>query len=289
MIALTFAMASYSVNDTFVKLVGRDLPFGEVIFLRGVLSVLVLLAAVALTGGWRHLVPACQPQVLWRAFFDALGTLFFIAALVHMKIAELSAVVLTSPLILTALAAFTMGDRIGWRRWSAVCVGLLGTLFIVKPSAGNFDVWALVALVSAALSAGRDLATRRIDPKVPTLVVGVYGAVAVTLSGAAVGVTETWIMPSLTHWLWIAIAAVFLGLGTYLVVLAFRDVDISEVAPFRYTLVLWMGISGYLVFNEVPDRWSLAGAALIALSGLYALHREAVRRRKLSAGSIPPA
>jgi drug/metabolite transporter (DMT)-like permease len=261
-----------------------------VIFLRGVFSVLVLLVAVALTGGLRQIVPACQPQVLWRAFYDATSTLFFIAALVHMKIAELSAVVLTSPLILTALAAFTMGDRIGWRRWLAVAVGLLGTLFIVKPSAGNFDVWALVGLISAALSAGRDLATRRIDARVPTLVVGVYGAVAVTLSGAAVTLTtESWIVPSLTHWSYLAIAALFLGLGTYLVVLAFRGVDIPEVAPFRYTLVLWMGLSGFLVFNEVPDRWSLAGAALIALSGLYALHREAVRRRKLSAGSIPPA
>ena len=76
--------------------------------------------------------------------------------------------------------------------------------------------------------------------------------------------------------------------GTYLVVLAFRDVEISAVAPFRYTLLLWMGIAGYVAFGEVPDRWALVGAALIALSGLYALHREAVRRRALDSTTEPP-
>ena len=228
-------------------------------------------------------------MVMWRALFDALGTVFFIAALVNMKIADLSAVAMTSPLILTALAALTLGDRVGWRRWVAICVGLAGTLFIVKPTAATFDVWALAGLAAACFSAGRDLATRRLDHTVPSLVVGLYGTVAVTLAGAAIGLTEQWLMPSFGQWTFIAIAAAFLGLGTYLVVHAFRGVEIAAVAPFRYTLLLWMGIAGYVGFGEVPDRWAIVGAVLIALSGLYALHREAVTRRELAAKAVPPA
>ncbi len=289
MIALTFGMAAYAVNDAFVKLVATELPFGQVLFLRGALSVVIFVIVIAATGGSRHIFSPVKPAVFWRAAFDALGTVFFIAALVNMKIVDLSAVVMTSPLILTALAALTLGERVGWRRWAAIGVGLAGTLFIVKPTAATFDVWALAGLAAAFFSAGRDLATRRIDHSVPSLVVGLYGTIAVTLAGAAIGLSERWMMPSPGQWAFIAIAAAFLGLGTHLVVHAFRGVEIAAVAPFRYTLLLWMGIAGYVAFGEVPDRWAIVGAGLIALSGLYALHREVVARREIAAQALPPA
>jgi drug/metabolite transporter (DMT)-like permease len=289
MLALSFGMALYTANDTCVKLIARELPFGEVIFLRGVLSVLFLFIALCVMGQVRSLPNGWSRPVLWRSLFDALGTIAFIAALVRMNFAELAAVVLTSPLILTALAALTLGDRVGWRRWSAIGVGLIGTLFIVKPSAQAFDVWALVALSAAFFSAGRDLATRRIDTGISTLSVSFYGAVAVTLAGAGLGLTESWTVPTAPQWLGITVAAAFLGMGTYFTVLAFREVDIPTVAPFRYTLLFWSALSGYLVFGEAPDRWSFVGAGLIALGGLYALHRENVRHREISARSIPPA
>jgi len=289
MIALTFGMAAYTVNDSFVKLVARELPFGEVLFLRGSLVLLILGAVLGATGALHHIVPAAKPAVLWRALFDALGTLFFIAALVNMYIADLSAVVMTAPLMLTALAAIMLGEAIGWRRWAAIAVGLAGTLFIVKPGAGAFDAWALAGIASALFSAGRDLTTRRIDPSIPSLAIGLYGTFLVTLLGAGIGMTESWSMPNLLQWTQLGIASAFLGLGTYLVVHAFRGVEIAAVAPFRYTLLIWMGIAGYVAFGEIPDRWALVGATLIALSGLYALHREAVRRRELAATAIPPA
>lgn len=290
MIALTFGMAAYTVNDAFVKLVARELPFGEVLFLRGMLSICIFVAVIALTGGLRHTAVAGKPAVLLRALFDALGTVFFIAALVNMNIADLSAVVMTSPLIMTAFAALMFGEPVGWRRWSAIGVGLAGTLFIIKPGVGAFDMWTLAALAAALFGAARDLTTRRLDPTVSSLVVGLYGTVAVTLSGAAIGIGmgESWIAPNREQWTLIAIAAVFLGLGTYLVVHAFRGVEIGAVAPFRYTLLLWMGIAGYVAFGEVPDRWALVGAALIVASGLYALHREVAARRAVSVGP-PPA
>ncbi len=288
MIALTLGMAAYTVNDTMVKLVARELPFGEVVFLRSMLSMLILAAVIGASGGLRHLGSSATPMVMLRSLFDALGTLFFIAALIHMKIADLSAVVMTSPLIMTALAALIFGNPVGWRRWSAIGVGLAGTLFIVKPGVGSFDLWALVAVGAAFFGATRDLATRRIDPTISSLVVGLYGTAAVTLAGAAIGITESWVFPNREQWLLIAVAAIFLGLGTYLVVRAFRGVEIAAVAPFRYTLLLWMGIAGFVAFGEVPDAWALFGAALIVASGLYTLHREAAAKRAALAGP-PPA
>jgi drug/metabolite transporter (DMT)-like permease len=197
--------------------------------------------------------------------------------------------VLTSPLILTALAALWFGTPVGWRRWAAILVGLIGTLFIVKPGAATLDVWALVGLIAAICSAFRDLSTRAINPEIPSLAVSVYGAAAVMVSGAVFGLGESWAMPTFAQWSGVAVAALFLGLGTYLIVIGFRNVEIPVVAPFRYTLLLWGGIGGYFVFSEVPDLWALFGAALIALSGLYALHRESLRGRQLAATALPPA
>jgi drug/metabolite transporter (DMT)-like permease len=250
---------------------------------------LVLLLALLALSSLRGLTAACTPLVLWRALFDGLATGFFVVALLHMKIAELSAVVLTSPLILTALAAVTLRIEVGWRSWAAIMVGLAGTLFIVKPSVSSFDVWALMGLIAAVFSALRDLITRTIGPTIPSLAVSVYCASAVMLCGVVMGTIESWQMPTAMQWTGVGAAGTLLGTATYLVVLGFRDVDIPVVAPFRYTLLLWMGISGYFAFGEVPDGWALVGAALIALSGLYALHRESLRRRELAATALPPA
>lgn len=288
-LALSLGMALYTVNDTCVKLVASNLPLGQVLFLRGVFSVLFLLIALTAMRQQGSLKLGFQKPVLWRSVFDALGTVAFIGALLHMNFADLAAVALTSPLILTALAAITLKTPIGWRRWCAVAVGLTGTLFIVKPSAQTFDVWALAGLAAAFFSAGRDLVTRSIHTAIPTLAVSVYGAVTIMLTGAALGVGEDWSMPTATQWLGIVVAALFLGMGTYFAVLAFRGVDIPTVAPFRYTLLFWTGLSGYFVFGDVLDRWSFVGAGLIALSGLYTLHRERVRHREISGQALPPA
>ncbi len=289
MIAITVGMAGYTFNDTIVKVIARDLPLGEIIFLRGIVSVAVLVLALGVVSGLGGLIVAINPRVFWRALFDGLATVFFVVALMHMKLAELSAVVLTSPLIVTALAAVTLRAEVGWRRWAAIVVGLAGTLFIVKPSPATLDVWALVALIAAVCSALRDLVTRNIGPAIPSLAVSVYCAATVTLCGAAMGVNESWRMPDGSHWVGVLGAGTLLGLSTYLIVIGFRDVDIPVVAPFRYTLLIWAAIAGYFVFGEVPDLWAMVGAALIACSGLYALHRESLRRRELAATAIPPA
>lgn len=285
MLALTSGMAAFAVNDALVKLVARAAPVGEVIFLRGLFTLGFLLVALFVLGQVHRIGMAARPLIGLRSVLDGAASALFVAALVHMNIAELSAVVLTSPLLMTAMAVFLYREDVGWRRWAAICVGLIGMLCIVKPAPGEFDVWALAGLGAAAASASRDLITRRLDPAVPALAVSFAGSVGVTLSGLVLGAGETWRPMSASEIGLIAASSLFISIGTYLLVLAFRGVEISVVAPFRYTLLIWAGLAGFLVFGERPDLIAAAGAVLIVGSGLYTLHREAVRRRSLT---VPP-
>jgi drug/metabolite transporter (DMT)-like permease len=287
-ICLVTGMAAFAINDALIKLVALHAPVGEAIFLRGLFTLGFLALALIAMRQFGMLRLALRPLVTLRGILDGFASALFVLALVHMNIAELAAVVLTSPLLMTAMAVMFYGELVGWRRWIAIAVGLVGMLFIVKPTAGAFDVWALLGLGAAAASASRDLITRRLDAAIPALAVSFIGSIGVTLSGGVIGLNESWRALSQHEMLLLLGAATFISIGTYLLVLAFRGVEISLVAPFRYTLLIWGGIAGYLAFGERPDIWSVVGAALIVGSGLYTLHREAVRRRVQNSGT-PPA
>jgi drug/metabolite transporter (DMT)-like permease len=279
-IALVVALGAFSTNDALVKLVARSYPPGEVILVRGLMAVLVIAVFLAMLGQAPMLRQAIGRRILARSLLDALGAVLFITALVHMGLAELSAVLLVSPLLMTAMSVLLNHETVGWRRWTAITVGFIGTLFVVKPTPSAFDVWALLGLGAAIAAAARDLMTRHIDPGVPATIISLSASVAVTLVGLLLGIGESWRMMALSDIALVAAAAGFLGAGTYLVVIAFRDSEISLVAPFRYTLLLWSGLAGYVVFGELPDRFAIIGGVLIAASGLYALHRERIRRRE---------
>ena len=291
-IAIVVATACFAGNDSVVKVVAREAPLGEVLFVRGLMTCLLVGIVLAALGHFRTLGMARHPLVLARSGMEALAALLFTTALLHMPLASLSTIVLISPLIITALSVLIYGEVVGWRRWTAISIGFAGTLFVIKPTPQSFDAWALLGVACAFTSAGRDLMTRQLPAGIPSIVVSFMAAVSVTIAGALLGLTETWRLLSLREVGLLALGAVFLAGGNFLVVLAYRDVEVSAIAPFRYSLLLWAGIAGYLVFGELPDRWAALGATLIVGSGLYALHRENVRareaRRKLGPKSAAP-
>lgn len=277
--ALTGCMAAYAVSDVATKLIAQTHPFGEVIAVRGFLTIVVVGIVLAASGYWRHIRSTITRPVLLRSALEALSSGMYIAALIHMPMANAGALVMIHPLILVALSVLLYAENVGWRRWTAVMVGFVGVLCIVKPTPAAFNAWALFGLGAALFGAFREIVTRRLDPALPSMVVAFISVVALTLVGCGVGITERWLAMGMREISYLAIAACFFSLAVYLAVLAFRAVDISAVAPFRYTFLVWAGIAGYIFFNEVPDRWSIAGAVLIVGSGLYTLHREARRRR----------
>jgi drug/metabolite transporter (DMT)-like permease len=288
-LALVCGMGAYTINDAMVKLIAHKYPIGEVIFVRGAMTATLIGAAVLALGHAQELRHATDKRILARSMFDGLSTACFIAALVHMKLADLAAMLQVSPLILTTFSVLFYRELVGWRRWTAILVGFAGAMFVVKPTPSAFDIWAVVAIAAATSSALREMLTRRIDRSVPTVVIAFMGSIGILVAGALFAASGEW-RPIPAHDLaMLAGAAIFVGIATYSIALAFRGVDLSVVAPFRYSYLITSAIAGYLVFSELPDGWSALGAVLIVGSGLYALHRETVRRRELSAKVTPAA
>ena len=277
-------MTAYTVNDVLVKeILLRNYPVGETIFLRGLISAILIGVFVLALGHARQLYAAISRLLVARSVCDGLSTVCFIAALAHMPMANIAAVLQIGPLLITALSVVFFRETVGWRRWAAVGVGFAGALLVVKPVPSAFDMWAVVAAGSALFAALREMHNHSIDRAVPTLVIAFWGAVGITLFGTLFAFTEEWQMFRLPDLVQLFVASVFVGIAIYLMALAFRDVDLSVVAPFRYSYLLTSAIGGYLVFQELPDGWTVVGATLIVASGIYALHREAVNRRTLTA------
>jgi drug/metabolite transporter (DMT)-like permease len=282
-VAICGCMASYTVNDVLVKQILRTYPVGEVIFVRGVMSAL-LIGAIALAFGHGQQLRSAMTRLLaMRSACDGLSTAGFIAALAHMQLANLAAVLQIAPLLIAAISVVLYREVVGWRRWTAISVGFFGALLVIKPVPSTFNVWAVVGAASALAAALREIQTRRIGHRVPVLVVAFWGAVAITLCGLFFAVNEDWQTIGAGDLFQLFVAAVFVGIAIYLLALGFRDVDLSVVAPFRYSYLLTSALGGFLVFREVPDGWTVLGASLIVASGIYTLHREAVRQRMLMA------
>ncbi|MFT3989638.1 DMT family transporter [Aestuariivirga sp.] len=276
---MVVAMAFFVCNDTLVKYVGATLPVGELVVLRGIVaSSLILLMAA------RQKVLAALPQVasrpvLIRAAFDVAATLLFIIVLIHMGIANLTAIMQAVPLAVVLLSALLMGERVGFHRSAAIAAGFIGVLMIVKPLPSSFTRYDLIALLIVACVAGRDLMTRKIPTRIPSSIVALVNAVFVMLGGAVLSLFEGYAWPEGWQLLVIAAAAFFLAGGYTMIVLTLRTGDITASAPFRYSVLVFAIISGILVFGEYPDGWALLGMALIVAAGLYSARREAARQR----------
>ena len=231
-----------------------------------------------------------RPLVAIRVLGEAGGTVTFLVALAHLPIANVSAVLQALPLAVTMGAALVFNEGVGWRRWLAIAIGFAGVLIIVRPGFEGFSVYSLLALASVACCAVRDLATNRIPRAIPTLLVSTATAFAMTVLGAALlSPMGGWTPMTGTGTALLALAAVLVLIGYQFIIMAMRVGDISFIAPFRYTALLWSILLGMFIFGDVPDPPMILGATVIIGSGLYALYRErVVGRRKTAAESAGP-
>lgn len=279
-LAMCLSMATFLVNDTLVKLVSERVPMDQIVLLRGVLASLGVLAWLALAaprtlGLVRH--PG-MARVGWRAALDALSTFTFLWALFNMPLPNISAINLSGPLMVTVLAVLFLGERVHWRRWSAIAAGLVGVVMIIQPSGAAFDWFSLVALAATFFGAVRDVMTRRITPEIPSILVTLATAAAVAaLAGLSVAV-RGWTPMEARDLALLAVAALFLVGGYHFIVVAMRAAETSVVAPFRYTSILWALLLGYVVWGDVPNPLAVAGIVVLVASGLYLMHRERLAR-----------
>jgi drug/metabolite transporter (DMT)-like permease len=288
-IAMVTSMTLFSVSDTLVKLAAAALPAGQIMAVRGAFAILFLLVLVAARGEASRFGALRSPLVLVRGLLEAVIAFLFITSLAQLPLANINAILQATPLILTLLTVLLGIETVGWRRWSAIIVGFVGVLFIVKPTLSGMNVYALFAFASAALVAVRDLVTRRIRGDVPTSVITLATTLAVTAAGILLSAGDVWSVPSGPQLMLLAGAALFVTLGSLAVVTAFRVGEMAVVSPFRYSVILSSLVLGYLVFGEWPDAYAFLGIALIVGSGLYTLHREQVRhlsRRPAAAAAM---
>jgi drug/metabolite transporter (DMT)-like permease len=204
----------------------------------------------------------------------------------HMQIANLTAVLQAVPLAVACLSVFFLGEKVGWRRSTAIVLGFIGVLLIVKPTPQTLTVYDLFAVLVVVAVAVRDIVTKLIPARVPTLIVALANAVFVTFGGATLLLFEGAIVPKPWQIAYLALAALFLASGYMSMVATLRLGELSATAPFRYTIMIFAIMSGILVFGEFPDGFAIAGMALITGTGLYAAHREA-RLKDTSRMPIP--
>ncbi len=289
-VAMVLAMAFFVTNDMFMKLAREDLPAGQVMAVRGAFAIVFTFALVVAMGEAKRVRMAMRGIVVGRASLELAVAICFIIALGHLPLADITAMGQSAPLLMAAYVALVGHETMGWRRWTAVLAGFVGVLLVVKPGGPGFDIYSVLGLLSAVLVATRDLVTRFIPRDVPTVLILAATTSIVALGGAGLGLVEAWQRPTAMTVVHLALAGLFVTLGHYFVISAFRGVEIAVVSPFRYSVVLFAIVYGFVFFGEVPDAMAMAGTALIVMSGLYTLHRERVKRREiaLSAAKNPP-
>lgn len=286
---MAVSMAVFTMNDAITKAVSAEMNFGQIMLVRGLFAIALIAALAAHQGALRPLRTLMMKPVALRVFGEVGGTISFLAAIVHLPLANTAAIFQALPLAVTLGAALGFGEPVGWRRWSAIAAGFIGVLIIVRPGLAGFNEFSLLALVSVAFCALRDLATKRIPAQIPSLFITLVTTVTVTIAGAAILFPlGGWTPPSGRGLGWLALAAVLLLIGYQCVIMALRTGDISAVAPFRYSALLWAMLLGYVVFGDVPDALMVLGASIIVVSGLYAFYRERVRHRAVAAESSGP-
>ncbi len=272
--AMLAAMAFFVANDTCVKLVGATLPLGELITLRNVMATSYILAFAGLFGGMTLPVNPQTRLISWRLAAEFFSTIFFLSGLVALPIAEATAIGQFTPIAITAAAAVFMREPIGWRRWMAAICGLIGVMFIIRPGTAAFSPAAILILIAVAFVVLRDLTTRAISRDVPTLTLTAMSASISILSGLVMWPFETWIVPDAHQIMLLMLAALFLTIAYALTVIAMRSGDVGVVSPFRYAIIVFAILSGWLVWGDWPDETQMFGIAVLSAAGLYTFHRE---------------
>jgi drug/metabolite transporter (DMT)-like permease len=268
---MTAAMACFIVNDTLVKVASQWLPAGQLIFVRGVMATVLVLAVMRATATPLASVRQGGRWVGVRAGIDALATFAYLLSLFHLPLANATAINMASPLVITLVAALWLGERVGAWRAAAVALGFVGVLMVVQPGLEGFNAYAWLCLAGTVLHALRDMVTRRIPAGVPSLAVTLSTAMAVTALASAISLVQGWVPMGATQLAVLCAAAVFLAAGYHLVIQATRIGELSAVAPFRYSGLLMAVASGWLVWGDVPNALAWAGILAIMGSGLYLL------------------
>ena len=272
---MMMSMACFAVEDTFIKLLSARLPATQILFSIGFGGALItLVLAIVLNVNLADKI-LLNKHVISRTIADLFGALSFTSAMVLIPMSLLASILQATPLFVTLGAAILLGEKVGWRRWSAIFIGFLGVIIILQPGYGSFQLASLLGLAAVLCLALRDVVTRDMATEIPTLTVTFYACLAMGSAGfIAYPFFGPPIMPT-TYETIILICAAIIGLtGYFLLVLATRKGDVSVIAPFRYSRLLFsLGLAS-LILGEKLTLPILLGGLLVVSSGIYTFGRE---------------
>ncbi|WFU15188.1 DMT family transporter [Bradyrhizobium sp. CB3481] len=288
-IALILASTVFlGTSDVTAKYLSATLPSIEITWIRFLVFALIMTPAMMPGSPLFAMQTGRLGLHLLRGATILGSSLFFISGLRFLPIAEASATGFVAPLFVTALSIIFLSEKVGLRRWIATAVGLIGVLIILRPGTGAFHPAAFFPLVSALAWACTLIITRMMSGTERAITVMAYSSI-VGLCILSALVPFVWVTPTWHDLGFGILIGVASTAGQWIVVLAFRYADASVLAPFSYTQLLWVSILGFFIFGEVPDAYTITGAAFIVASGLYTAHRERVRRSQLLSVSGEPS
>lgn len=273
------AVATFSVMDVSMKLLAETYPAMQVTFIRALSSLPFIVLATVWFGRWQDLKPNRWGLHLLRGVLQVTTLYFFVYAVSRLSLANAYTIFMSAPLLITALSVPFFGERVGWHRWLAVVVGMIGVLVVVRPGGDGIELGTmailggLAAIASAAAYALGALLIRVLQPT-ETSAATMFWALSLTACFAGVTSITGWVPVLWDHWHWIAIIGLSGALGQHFITEAFRLAAPSVVAPLEYTALAWGMLFDWLLWMTVPSSRMLIGAGIIVASGLYVIHRE---------------
>ena len=256
-----------SMNDAATKYLAETYPMGQVLGLRQSVALIVILAYVWWSGSWEKLRINHRSGQAWRAAVHCGSAVLIIWALTLLPIATVTAIVFSSPLVVLIFSMRFLGEGVSWQRWIAVIIGFTGVLVIVRPGGVSFE-WALLVAVSAAIVSGfRDLLTRRLS-RTDTSISMLFWASALLITLSFLTIPFGWHPLTLGGSFWFIINGLLNAGAHFLMIEALRLGDAALVSPFRYSAILWAILTGFIVWNQLPDTFTVVGAAMLIISGI---------------------
>jgi drug/metabolite transporter (DMT)-like permease len=273
-VIMTICMGAFVLNDAFVRLAGNTVPLAQILFLRGLLTTVVLMAFAFYLGIFQSVLQTGDKWLIFfRSVIEGLTAYFFLTAVMNMPFANVTAILQILPMTVTLAAAFMFKERVGAFRISLILIGFIGVTLIINPSKDGFNLYAGYALIAVALITMRDLITRKLSIDIHTLLPTVSASLGVFLFSTILMINTPFQPLSLDNSSFIGLAALFIIFGYYTAVLVMRSGEISFISPFRYSAIIFALLIGVVFFNEWPNASALLGILLVTASGGILLYR----------------
>lgn len=269
------AMAIFAIEDAFVKAASSTLSVGQILLIFGLGGAAVFASLACFNREPLFVQDVVSRPMRIRVVFEVVGRLFYVLAITLTPLSAATVILQATPLVVVAGAALVFGEKVGWRRWFAIFVGLIGVVIIIQPGTDSFSVLSIFAIVGMFGFAGRDLASRAAPATLSTNILGLYGFLSIVVAGGVFSIWEgaTFFYPDIETSLYL-LGAILAGVGAYSCLMkAMRTGEVSAVTPFRYTRLLFGIALGVVMFNEQLSSAMVLGSSLIVFSGLFILWR----------------